>query len=66
MDKDPLSLLAGDSSSSDSECDDDPLKGKKSLRDESYYTPRETVSYKDCIIIIINNYYYYIINSGWQ
>ena len=43
MDKDPLSLLAGDSSSSESDGENGSTgKGRKSLRDESYYTSSET------------------------
>lgn len=39
MDKDPLSLFAGDdSSSSEDENEENNLKGRKSLKDRSYYT----------------------------
>ena len=42
--KDPLSLLAGDSSSSESEVEEEETHGrKKSLTDKSYYTPSELV-----------------------
>ena len=37
--KDPLSLLAGDSSSSESDGDDEKQEKRKSLTDESYYAP---------------------------
>ena len=42
--KDPLSLLAGDASSSESEVDEEGThERKKSLTDKSYYTPSELV-----------------------
>lgn len=37
--RDPLSLLAGDSSSSESEGDEEEADKRKSLTDESYYAP---------------------------